>query len=237
MFEFATQTSKFFLKSVRSLIIRNIFKSNFQDTFISNDFGFKRGTPIDRYYINDFLKKSSDIFIGDALEFGDTNYLDRFDDKLQNKFIFNYSENHYTSNRMFFGDISKPDSLPFGTFDTIICINVLNFIFDISSALNGLHKMLKVDGRIILTVAGVASHISRYDMERWGDYWRFTDLSIEAAVTKSGFEIDKLTAYGNPYACSAQINGLSLEDLVEDKIMTKHKDYQLLIALVLRKAS
>jgi hypothetical protein len=34
---------------------------------------------------------------------------------------------------------------------------------------------LKPGGVLLATVSGI-SQISRYDMYRWGDYWRFTTL-------------------------------------------------------------
>ncbi len=45
---------------------------------LSADFGFSRGTPIDRYYIEQFLQAHSADIRGDTLEVGDDSYSRRF---------------------------------------------------------------------------------------------------------------------------------------------------------------
>ena len=45
--------------------------------------------------------------------------------------------------------------------------------------------MLKPGGYLLLTVSGPTAHISEYDMSRWGDYWRFTELSARKAFEKT----------------------------------------------------
>ena len=72
-------------------------------------------------------------------------------------------------------------------------------------------------------------------MERWGDYWRFTNLSAKVAFERSNFKIEQCEVYGNPYACSAQLNGFCLQDVDQSKLFPGDQDYQLLIALCLIK--
>jgi hypothetical protein len=50
----------------------------------------------------------------------------------------------------------------------------LQFIYDVRAALGHLHRILK-PGRLLATLPGI-SQISRYDMDRWGDFG-FTSLS------------------------------------------------------------
>src|SRR5437762_272942 len=45
---------------------------------LSNDWGFSRGGPVDRYYIENFLKENADCIRGVALEVKDDNYLRKF---------------------------------------------------------------------------------------------------------------------------------------------------------------
>ena len=49
-------------------------------------------------------------------------------------------------------------------------------IFDFRAAIANCYRALKPGGVLLATFPGI-SQISRYDMDRWGDYWRFTDLS------------------------------------------------------------
>lgn len=70
-------------------------------------------------------------------------------------------------------------------------------------------------------------------MDRWGDYWRFTDLSIrklmEAVFKKENIEI---TTYGNVLAATAFLQGLAIEDLPDKTILDKYDpDYQITIGI------
>lgn len=223
------------LRSTKKLLTRNLAKYTFVTKFISNDFGFGRGLPIDRYYIDEYFFENSKFIFGNCLEFGDSAYLDRYGTFVTKKNIFNYSATPYIRGSNIDGDITKLTSLPKDEFDCIVCINVLNFIYDLPKALLGLKHMLKTDGKILLTMAGVASHISRYDMNRWGDFWRVTDKAAILLLEESGFKIELMSMYGNPYACTAQINGYCVEDVNKNELLPSHKDYQLLLGFILSK--
>jgi hypothetical protein len=223
------------LRELKSFYVRKIIKKQLKDDFVANDFGFNRGLPVDRFYIDKFFTENSSLVMGKCLEFGDTSYIVKYGKRVSKKVTFNYCDVSSMSDDKLLGDISDIDSLPSGSFDCILCVNVLNFIYDTPSALLGLKKLLSRSGRIMLTVAGPSAHISRYDMDRWGDYWRMTDKALIKLAQDAGFIVEKSETFGNPYSCSAQLNGLSVEDLIEEKIRPTHPDYQLIIAVVLSK--
>ena len=74
-------------------------------------------------------------------------------------------------------DLTRAENIPSNTFDCIICTQTLMFIYNVQAAIRTLYRILKPGGVLLATVAGVSHQISRHDMERWGDYWRFTSLS------------------------------------------------------------
>src|SRR6185312_2075371 len=47
-------------------------------TPIASDFGYARGGPVDRYYIEGFLARHADDIRGRVLEVGDASYTHRF---------------------------------------------------------------------------------------------------------------------------------------------------------------
>ena len=100
----------------------------------------------------------------------------------------------------------------------------------------GAHFLLKPGGVLLATVGGI-SQISRYDMERWGDYWRFTTASIQKLfepVFRGGIELE---TYGNVLAATAFLQGIAVEELPDRTLLDEHDpDYQLLITIVARKA-
>ena len=210
---------------------KNIFKNK----FISNDYGDSRGTPITRFYIQHFFLQLKYFDWGNCLEFEDNRYIDQFGKNVTKNYTFKFSNKYRDQENLINGDLTRYSDLPKEKFDLIVCTNVLNFIFDVKSAIKGIHRMLKKNGKCIVTVDGPSSHISRFDMERWGDFWRFTNLSAKKIFEQLNFKVEKNITYGNPYACSAQLNGFSTQDIDQSKLFPSDQDYQLLVALYLTK--
>ena len=196
---------------------------------ISNVFGLDRGTPIDRFYIKDFLYKNKSLIKGKCCEISENTYTNEFgkNDCISEILHHNNDNNKAT----IVGDLSKIESLPKNTIDCFILTQTLNFIYDFKSAIKGLHAMLKMDGVALVTVSGI-SQISRYDMDRWGDYWRFTDLSIlkafEEVFGKDNVEVE---CYGNVLSSIAFLEGISAEELRRDELFFKDRNYQILITI------
>ena len=109
----------------------------------------------------------------------------------------------------------------------------MNFIFDVRKAIEGCFKLLKDGGVFLGTVSGI-SQISRYDMNRWGDYWRFTDLSLKKLFAEY-FREENITIqmYGNVFAANAFLQGLALED-IEDKSLLNVRDIDYQVTLGIR---
>jgi hypothetical protein len=198
---------------------------------ISRQFGFDRGMPIDRYYIDAFLYKNRHDIQGKVLEIAESTYTRRFGTNVTSYEILHYDN----SNRdvTIIGDLTNPDNLPENTIDCFVCTQTLNFIFNVQEAITGCYKLLVPGGGVLLATVSGISQISRYDMDRWGDYWRFTDLSIRK-LFESVFDKDKIeiTAYGNVFAANALLQGLAVEDLPGTHILDKQdNDYQVTIGI------
>ena len=201
----------------------------------SSLFGYDRGTPIDRYYVEKFLENRSTLIQGRVLEIGDSLYSRRFGGNR----VKAYEVLHATPDNKaatIVGDLTDDTTLPVNAIDCFICTQTFNFIFDVQKALQGAHYLLKPGGVLLATVAGI-SQISRYDMDRWGDYWRFTTASVKKLfepVFTGGVEID---SFGNVIAACAFLQGVAVEDLPDQALLDEHDpDYQLIISIVARKA-
>ncbi len=84
---------------------------------------------------------------------------------------------------------------------------------------------------LLASVPGI-SQLSRYDMERWGEYWRFTSLSLRR-LCEEVFPVGNVAvaAHGNVLAAAAFLYGLAVEDLEPDALDYEDPDYELLITL------
>lgn len=223
---------------IRQIITRKMKPVNFQDLGqtapISAVFGLDRGTPIDRYYIERFLQGKAQLIRGRVLEIGDSTYSRRFGgEKVEAFEVLHATAGNKAATII--GDLTDASTLPENEIDCFICTQTFNFIFDVQKAVEGAHHLLKPGGMLLATVAGI-SQISRYDMDRWGDYWRFTTASVQKLfepVFKGGLEVE---SFGNVMAACAFLQGVAVEDLPDVSLLDRHDpDYQMLIAIIARK--
>ncbi len=200
---------------------------------ISKVFGFDRGTPIDRYYIEKFLKDHSVLIQGRFLEVGDDVYIKKFGQNITRKEVLFIDHNNPKATII--GDLTKQETLPNGNMDGFICTQTLNFIYEFQSAIRGIHFLLKPEGVALVTVAGLCQ-ISQYDMDRWGDYWRFTDLSITRAFKEIFGDTNvEVTTYGNVLSAVALLEGIAAEEMTAKELDYCDKVYQVVIAIKAQK--
>ena len=196
---------------------------------ISKVFALDRGMPIDRVYIEDFVSKNKDAIKGIVCEIADNSYSKKFGSDVKKYEILHYTNDN--PNATIIGDLSDISTLPQNKIDCFILTQTLNFIYDFKSAIKGVHYMLNGGGIALVTVSGI-SQISRYDYERWGDYWRFTDMSIKKAFEEIfGVGNVEVETYGNVLSATAFLQGISAEELTKEELFYKDNDYQVTICI------
>lgn len=196
---------------------------------ISRVFGFDRGTPIDRAYIEHFLANNKHYIQGVLCEIADDYYSKKYGRNVKKYEILHYTDDNPKATIV--GDLTNITTLPPSRIDCFIVTQTLNFIYDFKSAIRGIYHMLNTGGLALVTVAGI-SQISRYDMDRWGDYWRFTDISIKKAFEEVFAEGNvEVETYGNVLAATAFLHGISAEELSKEELFYKDKDYQITITI------
>lgn len=201
---------------------------------VSRSFGEDRGTPIDRYYINKFLNSKRHLITGKVLEIADSKYSREFGQNVSSYEVLHI--NNENAKATIIGDLTKPESLPSDKVDCFICTQTINFIYDFSAALKGAHKMLKPGGSLVATLAG-PSQVSRYDMDRWGDYWRFTTLSAKKIMEEIfGAGNVEIGYYGNCLSAISLLRGIAAEEIAANDLDMKDPDYELIITVVAKKA-
>lgn len=113
---------------------------------ISNQFGFDRGTPIDRYYIERWIQQNQEYIKGNLLEIAEDTYCRKFSIKENDcdKNIYNILTYDKTQNieNIIHGDLTDFENLSENKIDCFICTQTLNFIYDVKSAIKGIYKLL-----------------------------------------------------------------------------------------------
>jgi hypothetical protein len=200
---------------------------------VSEQFGLDRGTPIDRYYIEKFLQSHAAHIKGDVLEIAENTYSKKFGTDVTAFEILHY--NNENPQATIIGDLTDISTLPENKIDCFVCTQTFQFIYNFKDAIRGARHLLKKDGVLLATFAGI-SQISRYDMERWGEYWRFTTLSAaKAFVEEFGIGKVQVDFYGNVLSAVAFLEGISAEELTPEELDFKDNNYEVLITLIARK--
>lgn len=201
---------------------------------ISRDWGFDRGTPVDRFYIESFLGAWDKFITGHVLEIADNAYTRRFggDRVIRSDVLHPFSGNPRAT---LVADLGTGEGIVSDRFDCIICTQTLQFIFPVQKAVESLHQLLKPGGVLLATVPGI-SQISREDMELTGDFWRFTTESITRLITPVFGQADAVEAYGNVYAATAFLHGVAAEELDSTALNYRDSQFQVVIAAVARKS-
>jgi hypothetical protein len=200
---------------------------------VSGVFGLDRGTPIDRYYIEEFLKTNKALINGMVLEVAESHYSKRFGTNIESFEVLHY--NNENPRATIVGDLTKKQTLPVNKIDCFICTQTFQFIYNYKDAIEGAHHLLKKDGILLATLPGI-SQISRYDMDRWGDYWRFTILSAAKSFGEVFGEGQVTVNYfGNVLSAISFLEGISAEELSPEELDCKDENYQMLITIVARK--
>lgn len=199
-------------------------------TPMSKVFGIDRGTPIDRYYIQQFLSECSADIKGHVLEIGSDHYTRKYGgDNVSNVDVLHVDES--AKGATIIADLSEGENIPSETFDCVIVTQTFQFIYQVHSAVGTVHRILKEGGVLLATVPGI-SQISRYDMDKWGDYWRFTNLSarrlLEECFEESTVDVN---SYGNVLVSIAMLHGLAAQELTKDELQYRDPDYDLLLAI------
>lgn len=200
-------------------------------TPVSRRFGWDRGgLPVDRYYIERFLEQQARDIAGHVLEVRDDAYTRKFGgSRVTRADVLHPTTDNEKATIV--ADLTAADHVPSDTFDCIVLTQVLPFIADVPAAVRTLHRILRPGGVVLATMPGI-SQIVRYDMDRWGDYWRFTSLSARR-LFECGFPGGdvQIEAHGNVLAATAFLQGLSSRDLRPDELDYRDPDYEVLITV------
>lgn len=203
---------------------------------VSREFGFDRGLPVDRHYIEAFLASHAGAIRGHVLEIGDRTYTERFGgDAVTCSDVLHLTGESPLATIV--ADLSDAPQIPSGTFDCIVITQTLQFTFEMAKTVAEIHRILAPGGTVLCTVPGI-SQISRYDMDRWGDYWRLTSLSArELFSTAFPGEDVQVVTYGNVLSAVALLHGVATSELTDAELDVHDDDYQVIVAVAAVKAT
>jgi SAM-dependent methyltransferase len=198
-------------------------------TPISREFGYDRGQPIDRYYIENFLSHCTDDIRGRVLEVGVDSYTHRFGGiQVTTNDVLDINEGNPQATIV--ADLTLADHIPSNTFDCIILTQTLHLIYDAHSAVRTLHRILKPGGVLLATFPG----LSQISLDQWGNswYWGFTTHSARLMFEDIFGPMNvTVEAHGNVLVALSFLHGLAVQELRKEELDHRDRQYEVLITL------
>ena len=200
---------------------------------ISRDWGFDRGQPIDRYYIERFLAAQASAIQGHVLEIDTDTYTRAFGgDRVKQAHVLRLSPGPGAT---IVADLSDGTGIPSDAFDCVIATQTLQLIFDVHRALKTLHRILRPGGVALLTVPGL-SKMTSDPAGRWQYQWGFTSASLRRSLREVfGDSEVEVESRGNVLAAVAFLHGVAAEELSTEELEYRDPEYEVLLVARARK--
>ena len=195
---------------------------------VSRVWGTDRGQPIDRWYIERFLRARRGDIRGRVLEVKDSTYTHTFGSAVERADVVDIAADNAAATLV--ADLAAKDALPPDAFDCFVLTQTIHIVYDVPAVLENAARSLKPGGVLLATLPVV----SRLDYESGlsGDYWRFTPASarrlFEAAFPGGEVEVE---AHGNVLACCGFLMGASVEDLRPEELEREDPYFPLILCV------
>ncbi|MDZ7949479.1 methyltransferase domain-containing protein [Nostoc sp. DedQUE09] len=196
---------------------------------MSPNFGFDRGVPVDRYYIENFLTRQSNDIRGRVLEIGDNSYTRQFGgDRVTQSNIFHAVEGNPAAT--FVGDLTNAEHIPSDSFDCLILTQTLQLIYEVPLAIKTIYRILKPGGVVLVTIPGITSLCDDQWSKTW--YWNYTTLSAQRLFEEVFPPTHvKVETYGNVLSATAFLQGLAVQELTPKELDFRDPNYEVIIAV------
>ena len=183
-------------------------------TPFSQCWGYDRGRPIDRYYIERFIMNHRRDIRGHVLEIKEALYTARYGGGVTKRDVLD--KNAGNPHATIVADLEAADTVGSDTFDCCIVTQTLQYVFEVGAAVRELHRMLRAGG-VLLARVPVITRLA--NDTRYEDYWRFTPDACARLFRGLFREEDILVeGHGNVLASIAFLEGLAQEELTQGEL-------------------
>jgi SAM-dependent methyltransferase len=193
--------------------------------------GYDRGTPVDRWYIERFLEQHRGDIRGRVLEVKDSGYSERFGRDIVEYGVIDIDPDNARAS--YVADVTTCAGIPSDRFDCLILTQTLQYVYDLGAAVDSIHRVLRPGGVVLVTVP-VTSRLVPLPVT---DYWRLTPLAAERLfVERFGGAAVVAKGRGNVLAQVAFLEGLAAEELRSRDLEVDDPEFPLLACVRAQKS-
>jgi peptidoglycan/xylan/chitin deacetylase (PgdA/CDA1 family) len=202
---------------------------------VSRDWGYDRGTPVDRRYIDEFLALHSSDVHGTVLEVQENDLTLRFGGpRVDRSDIVDLNEENKAASIL--ADLRCAPHIPANSYDCVVLTQTLHVIDDMDAVLAEVHRILKPGGVVLATLPAASRSCLEYGAG--GDLWRVTPDGARSLFARTFDEagID-VSRYGNVLTNVAFLHGLAAEELRSEEFDIKDPYFPALTGVRARKTA
>ena len=200
---------------------------------LSRSWGWDRGIPIDRHYIDAFLSAHAADVRGRGLEVKDDRYLRAFGSDLESTDILLPVPGGKAT---VIADLSRPDDVPQGAFDVFVCTQTLQFVPDLEAAIVSCRRVLRPGGVLLATLPGL-TRTELTPEDSGGDYWRFTGSTARRLFgSVFGADAIEVQEYGNVLSAIGFLHGLAADELTTEELDARDPAFPVIVGVRARAA-
>lgn len=194
---------------------------------LSQVYGFDRGTPIDRYYVDKFLSSRRDLISGRILEIQTTDHARRYSGVAT---VMHTLDVNSAFHPTYLCDLGSADVVPPGSYDCFLLPNTLCFLRDLDAALRHARRIVRSGGVILATVP-VFVPLTPDVPDFWhasADGWRVVAERVWPDCHTS------VETHGNCLAAAAAMYGVAAEELTAAELDVIDPRYPVLVTIECR---
>lgn len=194
----------------------------------SDHWGWDRGTPVDRYYIERFLGEHAGDVRGNVLEVKDADYIRKYGRDVVRTDVLDIDAANPQATIV--ADLSVGEGIPASFFDCFILTQTLQYIYDLRGAVAQCERLLRPGGVLLVTVPSLSRIVHGAGLE-W-DYWRFTAASCRRLFGEAFGDANvEVRTHGNVLAATAFLRGTALEEIPRRKLDVNDPYFPLLVTV------
>lgn len=191
----------------------------------SERYGYERGVPIDRWYVDQFIRRHSVDIAGRVLELLDGRYAKEFGGTaIRSLDILDIDSRNPDATIV--ADLGQDGSLPAGHYDCFVLTQTLYLIRDLDTAIQNAWRCLAKGGVLLITVPTLVPLDPIHGPD--ADYWRFTPAGLRQLLRSNTSSEPEITSYGNLLTCMGTMLGLAAQDLAPDELTVHDSRYPVL---------
>jgi hypothetical protein len=192
-------------------------------------YGFDRGTPIDRYYVDKFFTARRHRISGRVLEIQTTDHITRYGSDVIAADTLDINPSFHPT---YCCDLANAAIVSTGAYDCFLLPNTLSFVRDLDAALREARRIVRPGGAILATVPAFVPLTP--DVE---DYWHHSAEGWRIVAARVWPDCEtRVESHGNCLAAAAAMYGVAVEELTPAELDVTDARYPVLVSIDCRVA-